>query len=88
MLAHYAVRRLIHEAADKAGEDPDRISFVHAVRVMRRRIVNPGAFPLYLSCRPLGSPFGESKPVHARRRPSTPERGSGGVEGREHSWTP
>ena len=45
MLAHYAVRRLIHEAADKAGEDPDRISFVHAVRVMRRRIINPGAFP-------------------------------------------
>ncbi len=45
MLAHYAVRCLIHEAADKAGEDPDRISFVHAVRVMRRRIINPGAFP-------------------------------------------
>ena len=45
MLAHYAVRRLIHEAAEKAGEDPDRLSFVHAVRVMRRRIINPGAFP-------------------------------------------
>ena len=45
MLAHYAVRCLIHEAADKAGEDPDRISFVHAVRVMRRRIINPGDFP-------------------------------------------
>ncbi|MYH58901.1 MAG: hypothetical protein F4145_13110 [Boseongicola sp. SB0675_bin_26] len=45
MLARYAVRRLIHEAAGKAGEDPDRLSFVHAVRVMRRRIINPGAFP-------------------------------------------
>ena len=45
MLAHYAVRRLIREAAEKAGEDPDRLSFVHAVRVMRRRIINPGAFP-------------------------------------------
>ncbi len=45
MLARYAVRRLIHEAAEKAGEDPDRLSFAHAVRVMRRRIVNPGAFP-------------------------------------------
>ena len=45
MLAHYAVRRLIHEAAEKVGEDPDRSSFVHAVRVMRRRIINPGAFP-------------------------------------------
>ena len=45
MLARYAVRCLIHEAAEKAGEDPDRLSFVHAVRVMRRRIINPGAFP-------------------------------------------
>ena len=45
MLAHYAVRRLIHEAAGKAGEDPDRLSFVHAVRVMRRRTINPGALP-------------------------------------------
>ena len=45
MLAHFAVRRLIHEAAQGAGEDADRLSFVHAVRVMRRRIINPGAFP-------------------------------------------
>ena len=43
-LAPFAVRRVIHEAAEKAGEDPDRLSFVHAVRVMRRRIINPGAF--------------------------------------------
>lgn len=45
MLAHYAVRCLIREAADKAGEDPDRMSFVHAVRAMHRWIINPGAFP-------------------------------------------
>ena len=45
MLAHHAVRRLIHEAASKVGEDPDRLSFIHAVRVVRRRIINPGAFP-------------------------------------------
>ena len=45
MLAHYTVRCLIHQAADRAEEDPDRISFVHAVRVMRRRINNPGGFP-------------------------------------------
>ena len=34
-----AVRRLIHEAARKVDEDPDRLSFVHAVR---RRVENPG----------------------------------------------
>ncbi len=47
MLAHYAVRRLIHEAAASAGAgaDPDRLSFLHAVNVVRRRIVHPGAFP-------------------------------------------
>ena len=45
MLAHYAVRCLIHEAAARAGQDPDRLSFLHAVNVVRRRIVHPGAFP-------------------------------------------
>ena len=45
MLAHYAVRCLIHEAAEKSGEDADRLSFTHAVNVMRRRIINPGASP-------------------------------------------
>ena len=46
MLAHYAVRRLIHEAARKVDEDPDRLSFVHAVRVVRRRVETPGVSPL------------------------------------------
>ncbi len=45
MLAHYAVRRLIHRAAGKAREDPDRTGFIHAVRVIRRRLQNPGAAP-------------------------------------------
>ena len=45
MLAHYAVRRLIHEAARKVDEDPDRLSFIHAVRVVRRRVENPGISP-------------------------------------------
>ena len=45
MLAHYAVRCLIHEAAASAGRDPDRLSFLHAVNVGRRRIIHPGAFP-------------------------------------------
>ena len=46
MPAHYAVRRLIHEAARKVDEDPDRLSFIHAVRVVRRRVENPGVSPL------------------------------------------
>ena len=32
--AHYALRVLMHEAALQAGVDPDRLSFVHALRVL------------------------------------------------------
>jgi Insertion element 4 transposase N-terminal/Transposase DDE domain len=38
LLAHFAVRGLMHEAALRAGEDPDRLSFLHAVRVVRRKL--------------------------------------------------
>ena len=34
LLAHYAVRYLMHEAALKAEVDPDRLSFTHCVRVI------------------------------------------------------
>jgi hypothetical protein len=45
LMAHYAIRGLMHEAALKADEDPDRLSFIHAVRVMRRKITAFGAVP-------------------------------------------
>ena len=38
LMAHFAVRGLMHEAALKTQEDPDRLSFIHAVRVVRRKI--------------------------------------------------
>jgi hypothetical protein len=38
LLAHFAVRGLMQEAALQADEDPDRLSFSHAVRVIRRKI--------------------------------------------------
>jgi hypothetical protein len=34
LIAHYAVRFLMHEAAQQADLDPDRLSFVHALRVI------------------------------------------------------
>ena len=40
-----AIRGLRHEAAVKAGEDPDRLSFLHAVRVVRRKLPLYGAIP-------------------------------------------
>ena len=35
LLAHYAVRVLMHEAALRAEVDPDRLSFVHALEIVR-----------------------------------------------------
>jgi hypothetical protein len=48
MLAHFAVRGLMHEAALEASEDPDRLSFVHTVRVVRRKL------PLFVALPPSG----------------------------------
>ena len=45
MMAHFAVRGLMHEAALKANEDPDRLSFLHAVRVVRRKIARFASVP-------------------------------------------
>jgi len=45
MMAHFAIRGLMHEAALKADEDPDRLSFVHAVRVIRRKLHISPAIP-------------------------------------------
>jgi hypothetical protein len=48
LLAHFAVRGLMHEAALQAEEDPDRLSFLHAVRVIRRKL------PLFAALSPSG----------------------------------
>src|SRR3954452_24372615 len=45
LLAHFAVRGLMHEAALHADEDPDRLSFLHAVRVLRRKLPYFAALP-------------------------------------------
>jgi hypothetical protein len=45
LMAHFAVRGLMHEAALRADKDPDRLSFLHAVRVVRRKMAAFGAIP-------------------------------------------
>src|SRR4051794_11279211 len=45
LLGHFAVRGLMHEAALRADEDPDRLSFLHAVRVVRRKLPVFAALP-------------------------------------------
>lgn len=34
LLAHYAVRRIMHDSAQQAGLDPDRLSFTNALRII------------------------------------------------------
>lgn len=45
LLAHFAIRGLMHEAALKADVDPDRLSFLHTVRVVRRKLPTFAAIP-------------------------------------------
>lgn len=39
LLAHYVIRVLIHEAAVTVGIDPDRFSFVHALRLFQEAVL-------------------------------------------------
>ena len=45
LMAHFAIRGLMHEAALKAAEDPDRLSFLHSVHVVQRHLARYGAIP-------------------------------------------
>jgi hypothetical protein len=45
LMAHFAIRGLMHEAALQADEDPDRLSFLHSVRVVQRRMARFAAIP-------------------------------------------
>jgi hypothetical protein len=45
LMLHFAIRGLMHEAALAANEDPDRLSFLHAIRVIRRKLPIFGAIP-------------------------------------------
>ena len=44
LCCHYAIRTLMWEAADHAHVDPDRVSFVAALRIARRSITGARAF--------------------------------------------
>lgn len=45
MMAHFAIRGLMHEAALYGEIDPDRLSFMHAVRVIRRKMTRFASLP-------------------------------------------
>ena len=45
LLTHYALSALICRAATEAAIDPGRVKFKRTVRVVRRRVPDPAAFP-------------------------------------------
>ena len=45
LLTHYAISALICRAATEADIDPDRVKFLRTVRIIRRRVDDPAAFP-------------------------------------------
>jgi len=45
LCCHYAIRSLMCAAAEHAGHDPDRVSFVAALRITRASLAHAGAFP-------------------------------------------
>ena len=45
LLAHFAVRQLMAQAAWQQQLDPDRLSFMHAVRVIKRKMPQAAAVP-------------------------------------------
>ncbi len=44
LLTHYGIRHLMREAADQAGLDPDRMSFIRTLRIVRRQVTGQAAF--------------------------------------------
>jgi hypothetical protein len=44
LLTHYCIRHLMCRAADEADVDPDRLSFMRSLRVIRRQVTNQADF--------------------------------------------
>ena len=45
LLTHYAIRALMHEAADPDQLDPLRMSFIRTLRIVRRHVTGQAGFP-------------------------------------------
>src|SRR3954471_3007520 len=89
LLVHLALRQLIYEASRQTGCDPDRLSFLHAVRVVRRHLpfhaaFSPSAAP------PHAAPGADRDPRRpGRAEPGTPQpaRGQAQDEQLSHQGT-
>ena len=58
LLVHYAIRRLMHQAALASEVDPDRLSFTRSLHIARRQVTSQAAFS--------PSPAGQGDPAGGR----------------------
>jgi hypothetical protein len=66
LLAHFALRCLMVQASAAVGGDPDELSFLHTVRVVRRHLPLHAAFPpssapQHVGCRAGRDPLGAGR---------------------------
>lgn len=74
LMAHFAIRSLMHDAALHAEEDPDRLSFIHAVRVVRRKMAVAATTPPRLRKIFDGNVFEEILPERLPARRGRPNK--------------
>jgi Insertion element 4 transposase N-terminal/Transposase DDE domain len=83
LLAHFALRGLMHQAALRGGRDPDRVSFTHTVNVVRRTL------PRFAAISPSGvemsSRGGARRDPGGRRRPEAAPEGEARSEAKAES---
>ena len=69
LLAHFALRRLMHDASRHAGRDPDALSFLHTVRVVRRHLPFHAAFSPSAAAPHGGADPGRDRGAAGRAQP-------------------
>jgi hypothetical protein len=73
LLVHFALRHLMMQASQTTGEDPDTLSFLHTVCVVRRQLPLHAAFPPSATATDVG-PGARRNPLRPRRaQPGTPQ---------------
>jgi Insertion element 4 transposase N-terminal/Transposase DDE domain len=86
LLVHLALRQLLYEASRQTGCDPDQLSFLHAVRVVRRHLPFHAAFSPSAEAphAAAGADRDPGRPGRAEPREAQPARGQAQDERLSH----
>src|SRR5208282_4509903 len=77
LCTHYAIRKLMHDAALQADIDPDRLSFTRSLRAARRSArTQPGFSPPSRSTAPMSTQSPRSSPSDSDHAGYAPTRES------------